>query len=91
MCVRMQDQAGRANPDVDQRMGMKLKIVFVKEAEHERKEAEHERKSLKFGNVIWSTLERKKKKVKNMDIQSVSENNMWDLAAVNVNMETIQS
>lgn len=52
MCVRMQDQAGRANPDVDQRMGMKLKIGFVKEAEHERKEAEHERKSLKFGKVI---------------------------------------
>lgn len=52
ICVRTQDQAGRANPDVDQRMGMKLKIVFVKEAEHERKEAEHERKSLKFSKVI---------------------------------------
>lgn len=52
MHVRMQYQAGRANPDVDQRMGMKLKIVFVKEAEYERKETEHERKSLKFSKVI---------------------------------------
>lgn len=53
ICIQREYQAGRADPDVNQRVEMKL--VFIREVEHERK-AQKFCKVLKKGKIKWTSI-----------------------------------